>query len=146
MSGNILINVPFSNFFNIIKPFTIGFDPMFEQFNQMLDLPEFTGKYPAYKIIKKNETNYSIKIDISNFKKKDIKIKTTKNFLTIFGNYKKTKKKDAKIEKKEFKRSFVFTDNFRVKEARVKNKILQIDLISRVLKLKKEEPNLIKIQ
>ncbi len=53
MSGNILINVPFSNFFNIIKPFTIGFDPMFEQFNQMLDLPEFTGKYPAYKIIQK---------------------------------------------------------------------------------------------
>ena len=103
MSGNILINVPFSNFFNIIKPFTIGFDPMFEQFNQMLDLSEFTGKYPAYKIIKKNETNYSIKIDISNFKKKDIKIKTTKNFLTIFGNYKKTKKKMLKLKKKNLK-------------------------------------------
>ena len=146
MPGNIIINVPFSNFFNVIKPFTIGFDTMFEQFNLMLDSSEFIGEYPAYKIIKKNETNYSIKIDIGNFKKKDIKIETTKNFLTIFGNHKKTKKKDTKIEKKDFKRSFVFTDNFRVKQARVSNKILKIDLISKVLKFKNEESHLIKIQ
>ena len=46
----------------------------------------------------------------------------------------------------DFKRSFVFTDNFRVKQARVSNKILKIDLISKVLKFKNEESHLIKIQ
>ena len=30
MSGNIIINVPFSNFYSIIKPFAIGFDSMFD--------------------------------------------------------------------------------------------------------------------
>jgi len=146
MPGNILINVPFSNFFNIVKTFTIGFDSMFDEFDRMLDSPEFIGKYPKSIITKKNEKNYTIEIDIGNFTKKDIKIETTTNFLTIFGNHKYTKNKGSEIEKKQFKKSFVFTDNFKVKKAKINNKILKIDLVSNLLKSKKEKPNLTKIQ
>jgi|TARA_B100001971_G_scaffold120228_1_gene110689 molecular chaperone IbpA len=146
MAGNILIKVPFSNFFNLIKPFSIGFDLMFAEFDRMLDSSEFTGKYPTYKIIKKNGMNYSIEINIGDFTKKDIKIETSKNFLSVIGNQKFTKNKSKEIEKKQFTKSFVFTDNFKVKKAKMNNRVLKIYLVGNTLKPKKEKPNLIKVQ
>jgi len=50
MAGSIIINVPFNKFFEIVKTFTIGFDSMFNEFERMLDSPEFTRKYPTHKI------------------------------------------------------------------------------------------------
>ena len=90
---------------------------MFEEFNKMLDSPEFAEKYPEYKIIKKNEKDFTIEINVIRSNKKDIKIETTKNYLTISGINKNPK--DLTYINK-FARSFVFTDNFRVKKAKIK--------------------------
>jgi HSP20 family molecular chaperone IbpA len=143
MSGNIIINVPFSNFYKIIKPFAIGFDSMFDEFNKMLETPEFTGKYPEYKIYKKNENNFFIEIDIIGYDKKELKIETTQNYLTVSGINKNPT--DLTLITK-FVRSFVLTDNFKVKKAKIVKNILKIDLVSKISKKRKEKPNPIKIQ
>jgi HSP20 family molecular chaperone IbpA len=90
--------------------------------------------------------NYSIEINIDDFTKKDIKIETSKNFLSVIGNQKFTKNKSKEIEKKQFTKSFVFTDNFKVKKAKMNNRVLKIYLVGNTLKPKKEKPNLIKVQ
>ena len=151
MSGNILIQIPFSNFYNVIKPFSIGFDSMFADFNRILDSPDFIGKYPSYTIKKVNNKNYNIEVDVSDFDKKNIKIETTKNFLTILGKNGKVNKKNKdsskykNTEEKQFTRSFVFSDNFKVKKAKMNKNLLTINLVSEFPTRKREKPKLIKI-
>ena len=150
MGGNLTVNIPFKNFFNFVRPFSIGFDSLFAEFDRMLDSPEFTGNYPSYNIKQINKKNISVEVDVANFNKKDIQVETTKNFLTIRG--KKTKETTNKKEKSgnnnaegnQFTRSFALTDNVKVKKAGIKKGLLTINLL-RELPKKTEKPNIVKI-
>ena len=100
---------------------------------------------------KVNNKNYNIEVDVSDFDKKNIKIETTKNFLTILGKNGKVNKKNKdsskykNTEEKQFTRSFVFSDNFKVKKAKMNKNLLTINLVSEFPTRKREKPKLIKI-
>ena len=144
MGGNLTVNIPFKNFFNFVRPFSIGFDSLFAEFDRMLDSPEFTGNYPSYNIKQINKKNIAVEVDVANFNKKDIQVETTKNFLTIRGKNKKGESVVNNTEENQFIRSFALTDNVKVKKAGIKKGLLTINLL-RELPKKTGKPNIVKI-
>ena len=60
--------------FNSLRPFSIGFDDMFDQFENMLGNGGLSmqSNYPPYNIRKTGKDNYSIEVALAGFNKKDI--------------------------------------------------------------------------
>ena len=69
---------------NDLRPFSVGFDDLFDHFNNTL---EYTVKqqtsYPPYNINKVDELNYQIEMALAGFNKKDIEIKSADSQLII---------------------------------------------------------------
>ncbi len=60
--------------FNSLRPFSIGFDDMFDQFENMLGNGNLTmqSNYPPYNIRKTGKDNYAIEVALAGFSKKDV--------------------------------------------------------------------------
>ena len=71
--------------FNSLKPFSIGFDDMFDQFENMLGNGALTmqSNYPPYNIRKTGKDNYAIEVALAGFNKKDVEIEFEDNLLTV---------------------------------------------------------------
>ena len=73
---------------NSLRPFSVGFDSVFEEFDRMLGSSEFNSNYPPYNIKKVKENEYKIEIALAGFDKKDIEIELKENTLTVRNNTK----------------------------------------------------------
>jgi molecular chaperone IbpA len=62
--------------FNSLRPFSIGFDDMFDQFESMLGNGALTmqSNYPPYNIRKTGKDNYAIEVALAGFSKKDVEV------------------------------------------------------------------------
>jgi len=62
--------------FNSLRPFSVGFDDMFEQFENMLGNGSLTtqSNYPPYNIRKTGKDRYSIEVALAGFSKKDVEV------------------------------------------------------------------------
>ena len=71
--------------FNSLRPFSIGFDDMFDQFESMLGNGGMTmqSNYPPYNIRKTGKDNYSIEVALAGFSKKDVEVEFEDNILTV---------------------------------------------------------------
>ena len=60
--------------FNTLRPFSIGFDDMFDQFENMLGNGGLTmqSNYPPYNIRKTGKDNYAIEVALAGFNKNDV--------------------------------------------------------------------------
>ena len=60
--------------FNSLRPFSIGFDDMFDQFENMLGNGGLTmqSNYPPYNIRKTGKDNYAIEVALAGFNKDDV--------------------------------------------------------------------------
>ena len=80
---------------NDLRPFSVGFDDLFDHFNNTL---EYTVKqptsYPPYNINKVDDLNYQIEMALAGFSKKDIGIEYADNQLTIESVFEKDDKED----------------------------------------------------
>ena len=69
---------------NELRPFSVGFDELFDHFNNTL---EYTVKqqtsYPPYNINKIDDLNFQVEMALAGFSKKDIEVKYADNQLTI---------------------------------------------------------------
>ena len=76
--------------FNSLRPFSVGFDDMFEQFESMLGNGGMVqSNYPPYNIRKAGKDKYAIEVAIAGFNKDDVEVEFEDNLLTV-----KTKKID----------------------------------------------------
>ncbi len=122
--------------FNSLRPFSIGFDDMFEQFENMLGNGNLTmqSNYPPYNIRKTGKDNYSIEVALAGFNKKDVEVEFEDNLLTV-----KTKQVDKTqennndgkiihkgISQRQFARSFTIADDIKVNGAELKDGLLTI--------------------
>ena len=74
--------------FNSLRPFSIGFDDMFDQFESMLGNGGLVqSNYPPYNIIKAGNDRYAIELAVAGFSKDDVEVEFEDNLLTV-----KTKK------------------------------------------------------
>jgi|TARA_Y100001972_G_scaffold22204_1_gene26678 molecular chaperone IbpA len=118
---------------NDLRPFSVGFDDLFDHFNNTL---EYTVKqptsYPPYNINKLDDFNYQIEMALAGFSKSDIEVKTVDGQLTIKSIESETKDEKETlhrgISKRKFSRTFTLADDIKVNGAELKDGMLLIDL------------------
>ena len=122
--------------FNSLRPFSIGFDDMFDQFESMLGNGGLSmqSNYPPYNIRKTGKDKYAIEVAIAGFSKDDVEVEYEDNLLTV-----KTKKVDKTVEEdkdgeiihrgisqRSFSRSFTIANDVKVNGAELKDGLLLI--------------------
>lgn len=136
--------------FNQLRPFSVGFDDMFDHFDSMVSMAP--SNYPPYNIVKTGENQYNVEVALAGYNKKDISIEYADNLLTI-----KSVKKDSSeakdedgnvihqgISKRYFSKSFTIADDTEVKGAELKDGLLKVSLERIIPEAKK--PRQIEIQ
>ena len=123
--------------FNSLRPFSIGFDNMFDQFESLLSDGGLSAQsnYPPYNIRKAGKDKYAIEVAVAGFNKDDVEVEYEDNLLTV-----KTKKVDKTVEKdtdgeiihrgisqRSFSRSFTIADDIKVEGAEIKDGLLTIN-------------------
>ena len=123
--------------FNQLRPITVGFDSVFDNFERMFSEDFFNtpSSYPAYNIVKTKDNHYDVEVALAGFNKKDIKVSYADGQLSIESvKNDKTKEKDEDgiihrgIAKRYFKKSFSVADNCEVKGAELKDGLLRVSL------------------
>lgn len=122
--------------FNQLRPVTVGFDPIFDQFERMFDadvnLMAPSVNYPPYNIVKTGDFTYNIEVALAGFNKKDIEVNYADNTLEIKSIHEKEEAKEGTlhqgISKRHFTRSFTIAEDVEVKGAELKDGLLQVEL------------------
>ena len=122
--------------FNSLRPFSIGFDDMFDQFENMLGNGGLSmqSNYPPYNIRRTGQDKYSIEVALAGFSKNDVEVEFEDNLLTV--RTKQVDKSDIKndddeiihkgISQRHFVRSFTIADDVKVNGAQLKDGLLTI--------------------
>ena len=126
---------------------TIGFDDIARILNNFAN-SEQANTYPPYNICKIDDSTYKISIALAGFETNDIDIILKKDILTIKSSGKKKKISENFLYKgiafRAFEKKFQLADNIKIKEASLKNGLLNIDLLKILPKeVKKEVINII---
>jgi len=133
--------------FNSLKPFSIGFDDMFDQFESMLGNGGMAqSNYPPYNIRKAEKDQYAIEVALAGFNKDDVEVEFEDKLLTV-----RTKKVNKTVEKngdeiihkgisqRSFSRSFTIADDVKVCGAELKDGLLTINCEKIVPEQKKKK-------
>ena len=121
--------------FNSLRPFSIGFDDMFDQFENMLGNGALTmqSNYPPYNIRKTGKDNYAIEVALAGFNKKDVEVEFEDNLLTVKTKQVNKSVNNAVVEiihkgisQRQFARSFTIADDVKVNGAELKDGLLTI--------------------
>ena len=122
--------------FNSLRPFSIGFDDMFDQFENMLGNGGLSmqSNYPPYNIRRTGQDKYSIEVALAGFSKNDVEVEFEDNLLTV--RTKQVDRSDNKnddgeiihkgISQRHFARSFTIADDVKVNGAQLKDGLLTI--------------------
>ena len=122
--------------FNSLRPFSIGFDDMFDQFENMLGNGGLSmqSNYPPYNIRRTGQDKYSLEVALAGFSKNDVEVEFEDNLLTV--RTKQVDKSDNKnddgeiihkgISQRHFARSFTIADDVKVNGAQLKDGLLTI--------------------
>ena len=123
--------------FNQLRPFTVGYDNVFDRFETMFDNDHFfsqAGNYPPYNIVKTGDYPYDIELALAGFGKKDIDVNYADSQLTIKSIKDEKAEEDADgvlhkgISKRQFSRTFTIADDVEVKGAELKDGLLKVSL------------------
>ena len=136
--------------FNKLRPVSVGFDSIFDHFENMwdddfFDLPSVTTNYPPYNIVKSGNNKYDVEVALAGFNKKDINVNVGDGMLTI-----ESKKEDKisdededgevlhkGISQRYFKRSFSVADDVEVKGAKLENGLLRVSMERKIPEARK---------
>jgi len=133
--------------FNSLRPFSIGFDDMFDQFESMLGNGSLgvQTNYPPYNIRKAGKDKYAIEIAVAGFNKDDVEVEYEDNLLTIkTKDVKRTEEKEGDevihrgISQRSFARSFTIADDVKVNGAELKDGLLTISCEKIIPEIKKK--------
>jgi len=121
--------------FNSLRPFSIGFDDMFDQFESMLgNGGTVQNNYPPYNIRKAGKDKYAIEVAVAGFNKDDVEVEFEDKLLTVrTKKVSKTVEKDGDeiihkgISQRSFSRSFTIADDVKVDGAELKDGLLTIN-------------------
>ena len=121
---------------NSLRPFSVGFDSIFDEFDRMLESTErYSTNYPPYNIKRVNDTDYRIEVALAGYSRDDIEVELKDSALTV-RNKSKEQTVDEKgngvihkgISTRQFERSFTISEDIKVKGAELKNGLLAIEL------------------
>ena len=133
--------------FNSLRPFSIGFDDMFDQFESMLGNGSLgvQTNYPPYNIRKAGKDKYAIEVAVAGFNKDDVEVEYEDNLLTVkTKDVNRTEEKEGDevihrgISQRSFARSFTIADDVKVNGAELKNGLLTISCEKIIPEIKKK--------
>ena len=125
--------------FNQLRPYSVGFDSVFDHFGRMFEDDMFdvsVPNYPPYNIVKVKDNQYNIEVALAGYGKKDIDVTYENNMLTI-KSVKDEQEKEVEdndgvlhkgIAKRMFTKSFTIADDVEVKGAELKDGLLKVSL------------------
>ena len=133
--------------FNSLRPFSIGFDDMFDQFESMLGNGGMVqSNYPPYNIRKAGKDKYAIEVAVAGFNKDDVEVEYEDNLLTVkTKDIKRSEEKEGDevihrgISQRSFARSFTIADDVKVNGAELKDGLLTINCEKIVPEQKKKK-------
>ena len=138
--------------FGQFRPFTIGFDSIFDKLSEAA-VPHNGGINIPYNIIKRSEDSWFIEMAVAGFNKKNVNIELKENNLTVTCSKDKNDN-DVKnetdefvhkgISERNFYKTFALAEHVEVKGAEIVDGILSIELIRNIPE--KEKPKTIKIK
>jgi len=136
--------------FNKLRPVSVGFDSIFDHFENTWDddffnLSSASNNYPPYNIVKSGNNKYDVEVALAGFNKKDINVNVGDGMLTI-----ESKKEDKisdedengevlhkGISQRYFKRSFSVADDVEVKGAKLENGLLRVSMERKIPEARK---------
>jgi len=125
-------------------PYTIGFEKLFDQLDEFIHHSKKLPSYPPYNI-KRNGDKFTIEMALAGFSKDDIEVTVTEDMLTVSSNKENSKKDELYkgISDRKFTRNFSMADDIVVKNVKLKDGLLTIELEREIPEEKK--PRKIKI-
>ena len=134
---------------NQITPFSVGFDRVFDRLVDYGTTYE-TGGFPPYNIRKTDDFRHVIEIALAGFSKDEIEVVLTDGGLVVKSADLLADKDPNEglvhkgIAKRAFTRKFTLADDIEIKDAKLKNGLLEIELEQIVPEHKK--PKVIKVK
>ena len=121
---------------NSLRPFSVGFDSIFEEFDRLLESTErYNSNYPPYNIRKLNDNDYKIEVALAGYSRDDIELELKDSTLTVRNKTREKVINDESngvihkgISTRQFERSFTISEDIKVKNAELNNGLLNIDL------------------
>ena len=125
--------------FNKLRPVSVGFDSIFDNFQSMFDddfISDIQPSYPPYNIVKSGKNTYDIEVALAGFNKKDINVNVEDGMLTI-ESVKDEAEKEVEdnngmlhrgISQRMFKRSFTIANDVKVTGAELKDGLLKVSM------------------
>ena len=119
--------------FNSLRPFSIGFDDMFEQFESMLGNGGMVqSNYPPYNLVTVSNVESRLELALAGFKKKEVYVYTQDGKLFVEGQ-KEDKETGTEyvhrgVAQRSFTRSWTLSDETEVRSVTFEDGLLSITL------------------
>lgn len=116
---------------------TVGFDQLFNMLDNMSN-NSAAPSYPPYNIEKTGENTYRISMAVAGFSEKDLNVEVKENTLTVRGEQSDSEEGENReilyrgIAARSFERRFQLADHVEVKNARLENGLLHVDLVRNI--------------
>ena len=133
---------------NLLNPYAVGFDRMFDRLNDHYALHQTNTGFPPYNIRKEGDYNFVIELALAGLTKEDLEVEVVEGTLIVRSVEKKKEEGGELLHRgisyRQFNRSWTLADDVVVKDAKMENGMLLIDL-ERVVPEEKK-PRTIKIK
>ncbi len=116
---------------------TVGFDRLFTLLDSLGQPEQASPAYPPYNIERTGEHDYRISMAVAGFGENDLEIESKENTLLVKGSQKKSEETDGEmlfqgIAARNFERRFQLADHVEVRNARLENGLLHIELVREI--------------
>ena len=133
---------------NLLNPYAVGFDRMFDRLQDHQALHQTNTGFPPYNIRKEGDYNFVIELALAGLTKEDLEVEVVEGTLIVRSVEKKKEEGGELLHRgisyRQFNRSWTLADDVVVKDAKMENGMLLIDLERIVPEEKK--PRLLKIK
>ena len=133
---------------NLLNPYAVGFDRMFDRLQDHQALHQTNTGFPPYNIRKEGDYNFVIELALAGLTKEDLEVEVVEGTLVVRSVEKKKEEGGELLHRgisyRQFNRSWTLADDVVVNDARMENGMLLIDL-ERVVPEEKK-PRTIKIK
>ena len=133
---------------NLLNPYAVGFDRMFDRLHDHYALHQTNSGFPPYNIRKDGDYNFVIELALAGLSKDDLEVKVEDQTLTVRSVEKKQEEDGELLHRgisyRQFSRSWTLAEDVIVNDAKMANGMLTVHL-ERVVPDEKK-PRTIKIK
>ena len=133
---------------NLLSPYAVGFDRMFDRLHDHYALHQRNTGFPPYNIRKDGDYKFVIELALAGLSQDDLEVEVSDGTLTVRSKEKKAEESGELLHRgisyRQFSRSWTLADEVVVNDAKMENGMLLIDLERIVPEEKK--PRLLKIK